>query len=406
MNLEDTWARRCFNIASATLEPMCTVVWCGFRMTVPFSKFDCRVNTVQEVALRALYLCTAALLVIPAMPLAGISQLFRCAGWALQKRGYTHVRGNADVKEKEFSDAVRVKVMTFNIAAVPAGISYKVAGVPDWRLRLDEIIKRIRDASPDVLVIQETYDTAVQEELVCRLKDLYPHFFLHLGVGAFGGLGPGGVMMATKGAVGHFSDHPFRNNAATQCRSFGSLELLHRPGGSVFARFIGTHLTWREAERQAREQQWLQIREHIQERNNQRMIPTFIAADMNVERDQEGGKKLSEWVQFYYTEAAPTCWHQLPLEWKKDDQFKAAGCVVDSKNYRSNRPRQIDNILYVRVPECKDVKLIRCDRIESYRDPFSTRLNDPRKLFDTRTAVSDHHAVIAEMQIGCALQSK
>ncbi len=385
---EDVWARRFFNAASTTFEPMCRVVWCGYRIVAPFHKFDCRANTVQEVVLRFFYFFEAAALAIPAAVLALVSVPLRCIGWLLQRNGYTHVRGNLEVKEKTFAAAsYRIRVMTFNIAAVPAGISYQVAGVPHWKARIGGIVKVIREADPDVLVVEEAYDTAVQEELVLQLKDRYPHFFLHLGVGAFGGLGPGGVFMATKGAVGHFSDHPFHNNPMTQCKSFGVLELLDKPEGRSFARFIGTHPSWREEEATQREEQWLQIRDYIGERNLQILLPTIIVADTNTERDREEGRELQTWMQPYYVLPAPTCWHKFPLEWKQDDRFKDFG---------PNRPRQVDNIMYVRDRDSR-VKLVACNRIESYRDDCSTLPDDSRQPFDNKTAISDHHAVLAEI---------
>lgn len=389
-NIEHVWARRFFNAASHTLEPICTVVWCGYRIIAPLNKFDCKTQTLQEVALRSLYFLEAGILAIPAAALAITSVPLRFIGWMFQKKGYTHVRGEQHVKEKDFTaNSYRVKVMTFNIAAVPAGISYQVAGMPHWKCRIGEIVKTIRDADPDVLVIQEAYDTAVQEYLVAELKDRYPHFFLHLGVGFCGGVSPGGVFMATKGAVGHFSDHLFNNNPSTQSRSFDSLELLNRAGGQPFARFIGTHPAWREDQKKEREQQWLQIQEYTQQRNRQTLLPTIIAADTNTERDREEGEKLKERMQFYYTDPAPTCWHRFPLEWKQDDKFKMFG---------PNRPRQIDNIILLCDPCSTKVKRIACKRIESYRDDYSVA-HDSRKLFDTKTALSDHHAVMAEIEI-------
>ena len=398
-NDEDVWARRCFNAASATLEPMCTVLWCGFRISAPFGKFDCQANTVHEVAFRVLYFCEAALLAIPSIPLAGISQVFRCAGWALQNRGYTHVKG--DATEKDFTSNRQVTVMTFNIAAVPAGISYKVAGVPHWRSRIDGIVKMIRDQTPDVLIIEEAYDTAVQEELVRRLKDLYPHFFLHLGVGYLGGLGPGGVMIATKGAVKHFSDRPFVNNPSTQCRNFGFLELLEKPNGDKpFVRVIGTHPAWRETEVKERNRQWTQIQDYFAKRNEtDGAMPTIIAADTNVERDKDEGSQLQTWMSPCYQDLPPTCWHKLPMTWNlADELFQTHEGYKEYGDHAKYRPRQIDNIWIVNDSQNDQMHLNSCLRINCYDDPYSA-IDGASKWFDTRTAISDHHAVIATIEI-------
>lgn len=395
---EDVWARRCFNMASITLEPMCTVVWCGFRAVTPLGKFDSKANVVHEVALRALYLSGAAFLAIPGIPLAGISQIFRCAGWALQSNGCTHVKGTA--LDKDFTLDRQVKVMTFNIAAVPGGISYKVAGVPHWKSRIDGIVNMIREQDPDVLVIEEAYDIAVQEELVRTLKDRYSHFFLSQGTGFLGGLGPGGVMTATKGAVKHFSDHKFDNNLFTQARSFGSFELLEKSNATkAFARIIGTHPTWKEGEGEQRRGQWQQIQKFIAQRNELDGLPTIIAADTNFERDKEEGQQLLTWMQPCYQDLAPTCWHQFQRDWDPSDtNFKSHESYPEYGEHAVHRPRQIDNIFLVKDGHLGQMHLDSCSRDICYDDPYSTP-NDPTKWFDHRTAISDHHAVTATVKI-------
>lgn len=398
-NKEDRWSERFFGWASQAINPHCSLWrYNYYRLRLPFDKFDCYESRVKEVAFRALIVAVDVGLVAAAIhfPVVAISSLFglpilflvfRATASLLQQKGpglggFSHTRGS--FPEKSFEEK-RVRQMTLNVAALAGGLSYGFAGVNPWEQRIDKIVEMIKAERPDVLVLQEVMDTDFSNALIKKLHGEFSHFFAHLGVSRgfpfSGGFAPGGMMIATKGAVAHFSDHPFKSNTNEQCRSFGCLELLDCPGGRPFARFLGTHLAWKEEDAGRRALQWQQMRDYIEAKRDP--LPTFILADTNTERDEEEGQALLSWLDYSYLGENPTCYHILPSQWKPDGRFHGDDPAS---------PRQIDNIAVVRqgtpplLEECRLVK---------------TFIDDPHEVgaFDTRSAISDHHAIVLDARI-------
>lgn len=400
-NKEDLLAKTFFKAASQVIYFHCKAwEYNYYRLRLPFGKFDTLSDRTQEVAFRALILAVDAAVVTAAayFPVVAGAAVFglpvvflvmRAIGSVVQQKGaelggFSHTRGA--FPEKDFSSDRRVKQMTLNVAALAGGLSYGFAGVRPWEQRIGAIVKMIREQDPDVLVLQEVMDTDFANALIKELHKDFAHFFSHLGVSAkfpfAGGFAPGGMFFATKGAVHHFSDHPYQSNGGDQCRSFGCLELRSRPGGEPFARFIGTHPAWKETakDKTRRALQWQQIKDYIDLKGD--TLATFILADTNMEREGEG-QTLTSWLEYYYRGKNPTCWHRLPCEWKKDGHFPRTDL---------NLPRQIDNIAWVK--RGIQPKLEGCHLAKAYEDDSSKK-----DAFDTRTAITDHHGVVVTVCI-------
>lgn len=196
--------RSFLDLSSKMTEPFCSL-WglLRFRLIAPLDpqKFDNCTSKMKEIATRVFIGLSAVLgsLLIVAMPmpilggaiaLGTISKALRAIGFALQNGGFTHARGAAPEKELDPLNPW-IKIMSWNLCAVGGGMSLNHGGVVDWRLRLDAIVRRIKNEDPDVLILQEVYDTAFGEALIERLNSNYAHFYLHLGPNIWGSVGGG-----------------------------------------------------------------------------------------------------------------------------------------------------------------------------------------------------------------------
>ncbi len=317
------WDRTFLDLSSKMSEPFCAVwhLLC-YRLVAPLDpqKFENRTTVASEVATRVLIglgtglgvflTCIAAAPVLCSVAVLGLgSKVVRAIGFALQKGGYTHVRGTAP--EKSLNQ--RLKVMSWNICGVGGGMSIDHGGVNHWRSRIDGIVEKIQTEDPDVLILQEVYDTALAEAVVDRLKSDYAHFFMHLGPNVWGSVG--GCMVLSKCAVHKFSHTSFENNQWTLNRGFASLELKATPQDALpCARIIGTHLIHGEEriDQTHRVEQVAQIVNHVA---RQALMPTVLAGDLNIERDQPEGEGLSAHLHHGYRGNQPTCTNRLTAQW-------------------------------------------------------------------------------------------
>ncbi|MBM3184346.1 MAG: endonuclease/exonuclease/phosphatase family protein, partial [Chlamydiae bacterium] len=298
------------DVSSKLTEPFCSA-YSLFRYRLFMSLnpllFDHSTTLTKEIAFRSILLVSAAfsLWAFTSFPIPiafGIltigsgSKLFRALGFVLQKNGHTHVLGNA--REKSIEDIF--KIMTWNIAGVPGGFHYDHAGVVHWQKRIDQIAQKIKKEDPDVLVLQEVYDTALAEALIKKLNNHYAHFFIHLGATTFGS--ESGCMVLSKCGIHRFSNTDFKTNGWTLKRGFSSLEIKKTPHAkTAFARIIGTHFLHDQIpeRRQARILQISQIFSYLQ--RPKESLPTFLVGDLNIERDGAEGKLLSRYLHHTYT---------------------------------------------------------------------------------------------------------
>lgn len=361
---EENWDRTCLHLSSKCVEPICFASWCYFRLIAPLTPgtFDNCANKITEIAFRSFLVlaaaCSIATIIIPlAIVCLGIlSKVLRAVGFMFQSDHFTHVRGSAVEKSIDH----QLTVMTWNVCGIPGGLHYNHGGVVGWRARLERIVETILNQDPDVLVLQEIYDTELAEALINKLKMVYAHFFIHLGANVMGSVG--GLMIFSKCAVHRFKNVSFSNNSWQLNRTFASLEILASPlDHNPCAKIIGTHLI--DDDYQARLEQIDQI---LESQNS--LLPIILMGDLNMERDdpKEGGH-LALYFEPSYTENEPTRTNRMLKKW--DKRFIDPGDFIDY--------------------------------ISSYRGS-GAHLNHTRLVraygpdFDTQTALSDHHGLVAQ----------
>lgn len=362
------WDRTFLDISSMLAEPICGAFGAlRFRSVAPLDKFDCYENRTKEIAFRAFSILAAVFtLAALALPLGILSKIARAIGFSLQKNNYTHIRGQAPEKAVDG----QVSVMTWNICGIGGGMHYDHGGVVSWRSRLDRIAEKIKTEDPDVVVLQEIYDTALLEGLAAKLGSQYAHFFAHLGANTMGSVG--GVLVITKCGVHRFTNTSFENNDWTLNRTFASLEIKEKPtDSSPCARIIGTHLIHdSDSNRVA------QVAQIVNSIAKEKLLPTVLTGDLNIEKDpiQEENKakeKLDAHFIHGYQGNEPTCTNELVRQW--DPQIK------------STPGEKIDYISLWN--QCIGAQLANTRLIKAYSDSY-----------DTKTALSDHNALISTLR--------
>ena len=383
------WDRTFLRYSSTLAEPICSAYnLLRYRLFAPLdpNKFDNCSTLTREIGYRSLIGSGAVLglYMFAAMPLpmtAGVvilgggHKLLRAVGFSLQKDGYTHARGRAPEKTIEG----QIKVMNWNVCGIGGGFHYDHGGVVGWQTRLDGIVKKIETEDPDVLILEEIYDGALGEALFARLENRCSHFFFHLGQTVMGSVG--GCMLLSKCAVHRFSNTDFSTNDWKLKRGFASLEVTASPKDAApVARIIGTHLIHgdEESDRSVRVKQVAEIVDYLA--RQQLALPTILAGDFNIERDEEEGKILLPYLRHGYTAAKPTCTNYLVMQWdqKAKSVWNETIDYVSLFKERSSLP----------VVE-KGVEFADCHISPAYDEKY-----------DTRTALSDHHAIVATIQFG------
>lgn len=389
IELTGGWDRTCLSISSTLTEPFCGLFHLfRFRLVAPLDpqKFENCTTVANEVAMRTLialggvlgaYLtCVAPVPVLCSVALLGVaSKAFRAVGFALQKGGYTHIRGEAPEKSLDLRDP-QVKVVSWNICGVGGGMSLDHGGVTPWRSRIDAIVQKIKDEDPDVLILQEVYDTALAEAIIDRLKSEYAHFFAHLGPNLWGSVGGG--MVLSKCAVHHFSHTSFDSNQWTLNRGFASLELKAAPQGALpCTRIIGTHLIHggEKVDQKNRVEQVAQIVNYVA---RQRLaMATVLAGDLNVERDEEEGGILSSRLHHSYRALQPTCTERMAAQWDLKVRRLWDEMIDYISLFKSAQPDG------QRLPVVDDgVTFENCHLVEAFDASYNTK-----------TALSDHHGI-------------
>ena len=355
----------------------------GYRLVAPLGpdKFDNSTSKVKEIATRALIVLGGALslwfaglyIVMGAVVLGAACKLFRGVGFALQKEGFTHVRGSAPEIALENGQA---KVMTWNLRGHSGGLHYE-HGVIHWQSRVDRIVENIQAEQPDVIVLQEIYDTALVEKLVSQLGDQYAHFFTQLGKNTWGNTG--GCMVITKCAVQRFTHTDFSNNDWQVNRGFETLEIKASPqDASPCARIIGTQLAPGKEAQEKRMEQVAQIVDALGRETFP--MPTLFVGSLGIDRDsKEEGKLLTKYLYHSYRDKYPTQSDELGMQWAPifDGQ-------EESNDYISFFKRQTAEGKILPVIE-KNIRMLNCHLVKGFDEDYNTK-----------TALSDHHAVVTE----------
>lgn len=288
------------------------------------------------------------------------SKITRAIGFTLQKNGYTYIQGNQD--PVKFNQSL--KITSWNLCGLSGGMSLDHGGVSHWRYRIDSIAKKILQANPDILILQEIYDTSLSEELTQKLKKNYAHIFTHLGPCVWGV--SSGCMIFSKYNVKQFSYTPFTTNDWTNNRGFAKLQLTESP-----IEIISTHLTYglSKIDQEIRKHQLDQIIHSVSKKNL-----TILAGDLNLQRDSEEGAYLSHYFRPTYVEERPTCTNQLTAQWDPKVKEIPEETIDYISVFKESPPSSIES---------------NCHLIEAFDE----------KTFNTKSALSDHHGLCTTFKV-------
>ena len=357
----------------------------GYRLVAPLdpNKFDNTTSKIGEIGIRtfivlgtALSLCFAGTYIILTAVVLGVgSKMFRSIGFAFQKEGFTHVRGQATEKVLENGQA---SILTWNIRGVGGGLHYE-GGVVHWRSRINPIVEEILKESPDVIVLQEIYDTALAETLIAKLGGRYAHFYIHSGANTWGN--GDGCMVISKCAIHRFIHTDFTNNDNYRVnRGFDMLEIKAHPQDSApCLRIIGTQLISGADVKNKRMNQITQIVDGLAKQTLP--LPTLFVGSLHAHRDdEEEGSFLSGYLSHSYRDEDPTRSDRLAIQWNPDLQEQE-----ESSDFISLFKRYTSDGKVLPVIE-KNIRYLECRLVRGFDQEYNTK-----------TALSDHHAVVTRM---------
>ncbi len=112
---------------------------------------------------------------------------------------FVYLRGNAE--EKKAVD--NFTLMTWNVCALPFGLSTTFGGVRPAKERVNEIVDFIASHDPDIICFQEAHDLSFSYELFEKLKEVYSHFVLDIGRISFTQLNSG-LLVISKLPISNF----------------------------------------------------------------------------------------------------------------------------------------------------------------------------------------------------------
>jgi hypothetical protein len=332
------------------------------------NRFDNASSKTREIAYRVWIATCAAIafagaglhLLAGAVALKATSKMLHVVGRALQKEGYTHGRGNAPEKRLENG---QINVMTWNIRGQRTGLHYVNGGVVHWRSRIDAIVEKIRQEDPDVLVLQEVHDSALAKALTEKLADQFAHFYTHF---------TGGGMVLTKCSVDGFQFTPFSNG----CRGFETLEIkASSDSPSPCIRIIGTHLPSGIEENK---KCMVEIVDALEKRET--TLPTLFVGNVTVDEDlTDEATFLSEYVHHGYRRIEPTHTGHLAAQWRGTDGKNAVDDFISLFKRNLSEGRALPVIE-------KGIRLDDCHLIKGFDETYNTK-----------EALSDHHAVVAKI---------
>jgi endonuclease/exonuclease/phosphatase family metal-dependent hydrolase len=389
--LSEGWDQTFLDISSKLAEPFCAIWHLGYRLASPLEdpqKFENCATKAAEIGTRILMglggicaIVVGCLFPLPVLGGLGIlglaSRVARAVGFFFQKGGFTYVRGPAQqiIADKPPTE---LKVLTWNICGPAGGLSLDHGGVIHWRKRIDTIIEKIKEQNADVVATQEgDYDTACGEALSQRLGSCYPHSMIHIGPNSMGSVS--GMTVHVKRPIHRCFYTPFTTNHWSLNRGFLTLELKENSEAKgPFVRVIVTHLIHGNDEdaKKARVAQVAQIVNSVA----QDKIPTILMGDLNIERDSsEGAGLTSAGLIHGYRGAEPTCTNRLVAQWTGLSSSKPDE-TIDNISVFENRGATILE---------SEVELIKAFQNGS----------DPK---ETRTALSDHHALVAKVRLPAA----
>lgn len=353
----------------------------GYRLVAPLDpkKFDNATSTIVEIGIRGMialglfasFCFAGSYIFMGAVVLGAGSKLFRALGFHFQKEGFTHIKGKAPEKTLTNGEA---KVMTWNIRGHGGGLHYAEGGVIHWQSRIDRIISKVLEEDPDVIVLQEIYDVALVEAIVSNLEERYSHFYAHLGSGTWDH--DSGCMVITRCAVHDFKNTDF-HKSDNKLRGFETLEIKMSPDAEApCARIIGTQLSPGRNRSETRMEQVAQIINTLAQKKLG--LPTLFVGSLNVDRDSmDEGTYLSQYLYHSYLATEPTHSDELVSQWAPVFQGQD-----ESSDFISFFKRMSSNGQTFPVIE-RGIRLLDSHLVRGYDENYNTK-----------TALSDHHAVV------------
>lgn len=354
----------------------------GYRLVAPLdpNKFD-NAHTIKEIAIRTMivlglvssFFFAASFIFMGAVVLGAGSKLFRALGFYFQKDGFTHIQGSAPEKILVNGEA---KVMTWNIRGHGGGLHYSEGGVIHWQSRIDRIVENILEEEADVIVLQEVFDVALVEALFRKLEGSYCHFYTHLGSATWDH--DSGRMVIARCAV-----HDFTNTDFVECdnksRGFETLEIKMSPDAEApCARIIGTQLTPGRNNGEVRMAQVAQIIDTLA--SEKLVMPTLFVGSLNMDRDSvDEGAYLSQYLYHSYLATEPTHSDELVSQWAPVFEGQDESSDFISFFKRMAPDRRVFPVIE------KGIRLLGSHVVRGYD-----------KDYNTKYALSDHHAVVTK----------
>lgn len=312
------------------------------------------------------------------VPLAGLGVGIRCLGTYSQLYSYCLVYGN----KKEEKNLHKAKVMSWNVAGIGWGMERSRAGVLEWEKRADSIIQKIIDVDPDILCLQEVFDTDFCNKLIEGLKHEYATFYTHMGKVSFIGSNSG-LFVASKVPIEDFKFTEFQaktNKSKWQKKGFASF--LVYSNNKPKLQIIATHLQHGEDGAKARQNQ---LNEILSSKLNQD-IPILLVGDLNIEWESNEYKNtpLSSHFHHAYSYNLPTCTNFLTKYlWKASRKERKNGInsddeYIDYFSFLKKDPKSNKKIFYPKT------------RV------YSTKAYD---LNNPSASLSDHNALVGTVPL-------
>ncbi len=296
-------------------------------------------------------------------------------GYFAQKKNYIHVRGDAaDIH------IPKPKIMSWNILGFPAGMNYTCGGCIPFRDRFPGIVKQIRSENPDIVILQECWmDSSFTEMVVKEFKKDYAHFFIHNGPSPLLGIESGLIVM-TKSYVTGYTFTPFDTNTPSVIRGFATLTVPASNEGRPAFAVIGTHMEagYAPKDTEKRKQQLAQIHAHAKSLHS--VTTVILAGDLNMDAAQQKERDalgpVLDGIYAPQPNGLETFTNELNMIRYPDDK---------------NPPREWDDqISVIRRSRAPERALTEFKVIPAYQSVNGK--------IDSKTALSDHNALVATFQ--------
>ena len=386
--LDDLDLDRKFHNLSATLSQCYSSTYglLAGRLVAPIDpkKFDNASTKTKEIGIRILIVlgaiasfCFAGIYIFAiGAILGGLAKISKSLAVHFQKNGRVDIRRSGP--ERRITDG-KVKIMEWNIRGHRQKDHFPEGGVSHWKSRIDRITRDILTEDPDIIVLNEVYDTSLIENLVSRLGARYAHFYTHLGADHW--KEENGCVVITKCAVHRFTHKDFLVTDKKVKRGFETLEIKTGPEAtSPCLRIIATQLSPGKGATEMRMEQLAQIIDTLARATLP--LPTLFVGSLNVNREsKEEEAFLSNYLYNSYLDEEETHSTLLASQWAPVFD----GPEELSDDFISLFKRNPDDDCRTFPVREKGIRLVDCHLVESYEKD------------NLKNARSDHKAPVLEV---------